>query len=461
MNKILLILISGFLSFFVIGCNQLETTTLYQVVYSSEENNTDLSQFENDVEKIDALIYPHDEVIQVNIDIEEEQYIDLIATATDEVYHPCNITYNGYTLNNVAIRAKGNSSLRDVARSGGTRFSYNVDLNYYEDQDLFGLDKLILNNLYMDPTMMAEYTAYEAMDSLGVISSKTTYIALFINELYYGLYLSVEHVGNEMLDDRFGNSDGEFYKPEPSGGPTSYYGGASLLYVSDSFDYTSLIDKFNDSNITDNSAIIHLMKKLSLQTDIELVFDNVQFLKYLAVSTYTVNLDSYQGGVYHNYYLYNNDGIFVWIPWDLNMAYNGFPAYRFSDTVATTFLIDEPVINQMSNYPLVDALLSSSSNIELYHGYLQQLIDNYYQIDSFTNRVNEIRELIDYYVVNDPNGFYTYTEFTQAISSTSSTNDSILQFVLSRNENVQNQLSGLIPSTNNRNGNEATMSLPR
>ena len=70
--------------------------------------------------------------------------------------------------------------MRDVYESGDDRFSYNIDLNYYEDQDYFGIDKLILNNLFRDPTMMAEYIAYEALDSLDATASRTTYRNNFV-----------------------------------------------------------------------------------------------------------------------------------------------------------------------------------------------------------------------------------------------------------------------------------------
>lgn len=461
MNKILIILSFVVLFFSLTACTNTEEVTSDTMIYSSEPNTTDLSVYTNDEERVDALVYPHNQVIEVNIDIDETEYSDLVVNATLEEYHPCNITYNGFTLNNVAIRTKGNSSLRDVARSNGTRFSYNIDLNYYEDQDLFGLDKLILNNLYMDPSMIAEYTAYEAMDSLGVISSRTTFIALFINQSYYGLYLSVEHVGNEFLENRFDNSDGEFYKPEIEEGSAETLGGASLAYISDDYDYSNLIDKFNDTLITDNTLIIDFMKRLEEQNQIEEVFDVSQYLKYLAVSTYTVNLDSYQGGIYHNYYLYNNEGIFEWIPWDLNMAYNGFPGVRLTDSAAVAFLIDEPVVNAMDNYPLIDACLSSQDNILMYHAYMTFLINSYYQIDTFTSRVEEIQSMIDIYVLNDPHRFYTYQEYIDAVSGTSTTTYSILSFVSNRTDNIYDQLLGNIPSTNNGKGNIAVISLPR
>jgi spore coat protein CotH len=443
MRKIVGLAVLFTLAFLLTGC----TTSSEEMLSDTTESNTTEAKID-DVEPesamVDEVVYPHDEVIEVNIDINTQSYQLLIENAMDEEYYLCDITYNGYTLNDVAIRAKGNSSLRDVYNSGGDRFSYNIDLNYYEDQDLFGIDKLILNNLFKDPTMMVEYLTYEALDSLDVASSRTTFVALSINDEYYGLYLSVEHVSNEFLDANFGNSDGEQYKPDIGVG-------ANLNYISDYTDYSALVDE-NSDDLT-NEAIIELMERIESGENLEEVFNVESFLKYLAVSTYTVSLDGYQGGMFHNYYLYNNDGVFEWIAWDLNMAFNGFIGIPLTDEAATEYLINEPVVNSMSDYPLIESILDNETYLEQYHTYLQELIDGYFDYDTFYNRIIEVEELIGEFVESDTNSFFSYTEFQTAVFTTLGSSYSILQFVEERTVNVENQLSGLIPSTNNGQGN--------
>ena len=420
---------------------------------TSTGSTIDASLYGDD-ELVDLVIYPHDQVVDVHLVMDSSEYQDMLDHAMDEVYHTCDITYNGYALTNVAIRTKGNSSLRDVFESGGDRFSFNVDLNYYVDQDLFGIDKLILNNLYMDPSMMAEYVAYEALASLDATASRTTFVALSINGEYYGLYLSVEDVGNEFLENRFGDSDGEFYKPEIGIG-------ADLQYLGDQTDYRALIDLNADESANDNSAIVEFMSRISSGSDLSEVFDVDGYLKYLAVSTYTVNLDSYQGSLYHNYYLYNDDGVFEWIPWDLNMTFNGFPGANLSDAKAINYLIDEPTVNQMSDFPLIEAVMSNAGCLSTYHQYLRTLIDGYFEDSAFAERVRQIADMIDPYVQADANSFYFYQEFRDALFGSSIRNYSILDFVEARNANVNAQLSGAIPSTNGGLGNGITVRMPR
>ncbi|PKM79062.1 MAG: hypothetical protein CVU88_07740, partial [Firmicutes bacterium HGW-Firmicutes-13] len=57
--------------------------------------------------------------------------------------------------------------------------------------------------------------------------------------------------------------------------------------------------------------------------DIEKYLDVDAALRYIAVSTALANFDSYQGSLGHNYYLYEQNGVFTILPWDLNMSFGG------------------------------------------------------------------------------------------------------------------------------------------
>lgn len=395
---------------------------------------------------VDIVIFPHDEVIDVNIEIDEDTYTQMNANAMSEKYVMANITYNEHTYNNVAIRPKGNSSLKTVAQSDSDRYSFKIDFNYYiDDQSFYGITKLNLNNLYMDPSMMSEYLGYEMLDSLDATCSRTTYVNLSINGETFGLYLAVEQVNNEFLLDNYGNSSGELYKPEMGTG-------ADLAYISDyGMDYTSLVPENKDNY--DNEEIAELIKTIEDGGDLDEILNIDSFLKYLAVSTMTIHQDTYQGGMFHNYYLYNNDGVFEWITWDLNMLFNGFPGSGMTDKEAIEYLIDEPVSGSMENYPLIEAIFKNEEYVEQYHEYLQILYEGYLEEDNFNEKVLSVYKMINDYVKNDTTSFYTYKEFENGLFQDEGENLGILSFNEKRLENVAQQLSGEIPSTNNGEGN--------
>jgi len=204
---------------------------------------------------VDSVIFPHNEVVDVNIQINEDVYADMLTNATEEEMVMADITYNGYTFSNIGIRPKGNSSLRDVAQSDSDRYSFKIDFNYYlEDQDFYGITKINLNNIFKDPSMMAEYLGYEMLEDLDAVSSRNTYVALSINGEYSGLYLAVEQVNDTFLIDNYGDDSGELYKPDMGVG-------SDLAYISDNgMDYTGMFPENMDKY--DNEDLVKLIKEI-------------------------------------------------------------------------------------------------------------------------------------------------------------------------------------------------------
>ena len=148
------------------------------------------------------------------IDITMAEWDAFIENATAEEYTECNITVDGEKYNNVAIRAKGNTSLSSVATLNSTRYSFKVEFDHYVDGMTYhGLDKLSLNNMIQDATMMKDYLAYTLMNRMGVPSSLCSYVQVTVNGEDWGLYLAVEGIEDGFLE-RNGMTRGELYKPD-------------------------------------------------------------------------------------------------------------------------------------------------------------------------------------------------------------------------------------------------------
>lgn len=148
------------------------------------------------------------------IDIEVRDWDAVIENAQSEEYVDCNVTVDGEKYYNVAIRAKGNTSLSSVASLGSTRYSFKIEFDHYvEGMSYHGLDKLSLNNLIQDATMMKDYLAYTLMNQMDVPSPLCSYVQISVNGEPWGLYLAVEGVEDGFLE-RNGMSGGELYKPD-------------------------------------------------------------------------------------------------------------------------------------------------------------------------------------------------------------------------------------------------------
>lgn len=265
-------------------------------------------------------IFQDDTVNEINIEIDEADWQDMLENPLEEEYHKANVTINGETVGNVAIRTKGNNSLTSVASSDSDRYSFKIDFDYYDDNgNYYGLKKLCLNNNYSDNSSMREYISYKIMGELGLDVPQCGYSNITVNGEEWGLYLAVEAIDETFLETHFDDATGDLYKPEGQDGT-----GADLVYDGDDISsYTGLNLKTNEDT-SDGKEIIALMKALEDGENLEDLLDVESALKYIAANVALANFDSYLGNTTHNYYLYEEDGYFTVIPWDMNLAFGGF-----------------------------------------------------------------------------------------------------------------------------------------
>ena len=121
----------------------------------------------------ETKLFNTDEVIDINIQMDESEWERMLSNASSEEYYVCNVTINGKTIKNVAIRPKGNTSLSAIAMDPDSdRFSLKLEFDHFvEGQTCWGLDKLILNNNYADATNMKEAVIYDMFQYLGAEAS--------------------------------------------------------------------------------------------------------------------------------------------------------------------------------------------------------------------------------------------------------------------------------------------------
>ena len=151
------------------------------------------------------------------VDIVMDDWDELIANATNEEYYAASVVIDGEAYQNVGIRAKGNTSLSTVASMDSERYSFKIEFDHYDSSKSYhGLDKLCLNNLIQDSTMMKDYLTYTLMNEFGVDSPLCSYVYITVNGEDWGLYLAVEGVEDSFLQRNYGSDYGELYKPDSS-----------------------------------------------------------------------------------------------------------------------------------------------------------------------------------------------------------------------------------------------------
>lgn len=350
--------------------------------------------------------FDRDKVMEVNIEIDESDLKDMNENAIKEEFKSAKVTVNGDTYGNVGIRTKGNSSLTSVANSDSNRYSYKINFDKYNtSQSMEGLTQLNLNNCYSDPSYMREFLTYSICEEMGLATPEFAYAKVSINGEYHGLYLAVEGLKESYLENNFGDVTGDLYKSDE---------GSSLQYKGDDPEsYSNLIIE-SDKKTADWSKVTKLLKSLDTGEDIEKYLDVDSVLKNIAINTALLNLDSYQGSFAHNYYLYEQDGVFSMLPWDFNMSFGGFSGFGGG---SQSISIDEPTTGNLEDRPLISSVLKNETYKTKYHEYLEEIVTKYLDSDYLENMTTKLHDLIASYVKEDPTAFYTYEEFEKNITS--------------------------------------------
>ncbi len=149
------------------------------------------------------------------IDIVMDDWDSFLETCTDEEYSSCAVVIDGEAYKNIAIRAKGNTSLSSVQSYGNNRYSFKIEFDHYDSSITYhGLDKLCLNNIIQDNTFMKDYIVYRMMNDMGVSSPLVSFCYITVNGEDWGLYLAVEAIEESFLKRNYGNDYGDLYKPD-------------------------------------------------------------------------------------------------------------------------------------------------------------------------------------------------------------------------------------------------------
>ena len=223
------------------------------------------------------------------------------------------------------------------------------------------------------------------------------------------------------------------------GGPSMTGNGSDLNYTDDDLNSYSAIweGEVNDTGKNDHKIVVDSLKQVSEGTELETCLDIDNILKYMAVHTFAVNMDSLSGNMAHNYYLYEYNGKLNIIPWDYNLSFGGMSmGTADSAEEMVNYAIDTP----FQGTDFFDALLEDEEYLSRYHEYMRVLAAEYVQGGRFEEVYSRIRSQIDTLVKTDPTAFYSYEEYDEGA-------EMLRQTVLLRAESILGQLDGTIPST--------------
>lgn len=267
-----------------------------------------------------AWLFDPDAVFEIDLGLSKEG-IEALEVDPDE-YQPGTFELRvdgvpqGQSLGEVGIRLKGGlGSFRPLSKKAAFKIKFD---EYVDDQTFFGLERLTLNNMVQDPSMVHETLTYEMARALGLPASRTGYAFVRLNGLTYGLYLNVETLDEVSLPRWFG-STGHLYEADAPGvdvGP----GGAGDFEV----------DEGDDEDLSDLEALIVAANAEAgdWSDGMAAVADLDQMAGQWAVERYVGHWDGYTGQAEpphltpNNYYLHSDGaGVFRMLPWGTDQTW--------------------------------------------------------------------------------------------------------------------------------------------
>lgn len=220
------------------------------------------------------------------------------------------------TIDSIGFRARGNTSL------SAQKKSFKLDFNrFVSGQKFQGLEEINLIGQHNDVSMMRSFLAQHLLRSAGLAASRTSYVQLFVNGEYKGLYINVEHIDDEFLDLRFfGQANGNLWK--------CAYGADLSWWGSNPSNYQTIYELKTNKDSADYSALVELIDVLnnspssSFVCAIQEVFDVDLFLRNIALEILIGQWDGYAYNK-NNYYLYQREGDskIVYLSYDLDNTF--------------------------------------------------------------------------------------------------------------------------------------------
>lgn len=351
-------------------------------------------------------LFSDDRVIDIDIVINNNDWEDLKQNPLDKTVYNITAIIDGEKVSNIGMRTKGDSTLTQLAKDDTTdRYSFKIDFDYYDSStNFYGLTKLNLNSAYQDNSYMKNNLSYKIFKMMAVPYCESSFAYITINGEDWGLYEMIEGIEEPYLIKNFGieNSTGDLYKPDGTG--------SDLKWIDENYSSYTGMDLKTNKDTTNNSKLIAFLNAINNTdgSDLEKYLNVDEALRYFAVNTVLANMDSYQGNMKHNYYLYEIDGVFQILPWDYNLAFGGFGG---------NVSIDNPTNGNLEDRPLLNILLSNEKYKSKYYEYLKQTA-NIFIDGTLQSMIEETAKLIEPYVQKDPTKFCTMEQFYEATDTT-------------------------------------------
>ncbi len=371
-----------------------------------------------------------DKIQEIKIYFERDNWAEILTNmkrAGKKQRMSAKLVVGGQTYEQVGVRFKGNSSFKNVTKTGSNKLPFNIEIDYKDKEQALpgGYQKIKLSNVFRDPSFVREILAYEIVRKY-TYAPKCNFAKLYVNDKYLGLYSNTQTIDKDFLKDNFGDNDGILVKCDPEWGvkvaPSCKKGDkSSLMYLGDNpACYASNYELKSDEGWSDFIKMIEVLNEK--KEDLPKHLDIDQTLWMHALNNVLVNLDSYTGRLSHNYYMYKGkSGVFTPLIWDLNLAFGGFKFDGNGKPLDTKGLQKLSTMvhfkNNNAKRPLIVNILKNPLYRKIYIAHIRTILKENFNNNEYKTRAEAFQRLIDSEVRNDANKLYSYESFKANLNS--------------------------------------------
>lgn len=348
-----------------------------------------------------------------NLETQPEEHTDATLTVTlgDQTLGPLDI----------GVRLKGSSSFTPLS----DKASFKLKLDFkIAGQNLLGLERLTLNSMIIDPSMVVEALSYELFRAFGVPCPRFAYAWVTLNGADYGLYLLLETYDEVWAADRF---DGTQHVYEFGG---DLYPGSEEWFevqAGPKDDRDDLRDLIEAAKAPD----AEWFETVSAHADLG------EMIHMWAVELYVNHWDGYAPAV-NNWFLHSTpEGRFSMMPWGLDQTFGfwwGTPGELYD-------------LHRQGSGLLYQRCLHDTKCGRLYDEALVALLAEVDDLD-LEARLDEFQALIQPFVERDVRAHYSPEGQALAI-------EQVREFLVARRQQADEQLACLLTGVQDADGDGA------
>ena len=347
-----------------------------------------------------ADYYRADEVQSVYLQVKKEDLQRMKAALPERIYARASFKWRDLSVDNVAIRFKGNSSSAPAQQH---KRSFLIKFDEYEsDQRFLGLRRVSFDNGVQFGSVFSEPIITEILRDQEIKTQRCNYAKLFLNHEYLGVYVNVERIDQSFIERHLPDANGLLFKVD-EGGP-----GANLQFLGDDPSaYQQAFEPETKSAKKGRQQLVEFIRMMSQSTDadfaakLESKFEVDHFLRVTAVMLLSGAFDQLTGWNPHNYYLYRDgkEGRWQYLPWDLDV---GFCEVAFGQIhVLADWNAAWPVAGQIPN-PLLDRIVADPALLKRYRETARIILDKYFEPERLCAIIDAKYQLIKEDLKADP-----------------------------------------------------------